>query len=246
MTDLSNCTALVTGSFERTGLGIAEELARHGAQVILHGRTDDERRVKAQQLFRRQFDQIPEVVFGDINSPEACSKLAQETDSLDILVNNVGVYRPTDLAQTTAEHWRWTFSGNLDSTFYMSQAFLPHLLESGRGRLIKIGYVTCDQIRARAEFPAYQIAKTGVHLLTLSYAQRFAHKGLTANTVSPGQLANSIDLETAGELPSGRPGEVKEVAAAVAFLASEKAAYISGANLNVAGGWEPTNHRFED
>ena len=198
MTDLSNCTALVTGSFERTGLGIAEELARHGAQVILHGRTDDERRVKAQQLFRRQFDQIPEVVFGDINSPEACSKLAQETDSLDILVNNAGILSTT------------------------------------------------DQIRARAEFPAYQIAKTGVHLLTLSYAQRFAHKGLTANTVSPGQLANSIDLETAGELPSGRPGEVKEVAAAVAFLASEKAAYISGANLNVAGGWEPTNHRFED
>ena len=246
MTDLSNRTALITGSLERTGLGIAHELARCGAQVILHGRTDDHRRVRAQESFERQFNQVPNIVFGDITCPDACLKLAQDIESLDILVNNVGVYKPTDLLKTTAEHWRWTLSGNLDSSFYMSQAFLPHLLKSGRGRLIQIGYVTCDQIRARSEFPAYQIAKTGVHLLTLSYAQRFAHKGLTANTVSPGQLANSIDLETAGELPSGRPGEVGEVATAVAFLASEKAAYISGANINVAGGWEPTNHRFED
>ena len=108
MTDLSNCTALVTGSFERTGLGIAEELARRGAQIILHGRTDDERRVKAQDFFKRELGQIPQIVFGDITSPEACFQLAQKTASLDILVNNVGVYNPTDLAKSTAEHWRWT------------------------------------------------------------------------------------------------------------------------------------------
>ena len=246
MSDLSDCIALVTGSFERTGLGIADELAQCGATVILHGRRDDERRVRAQQHIERVHGVTPNIVFGDITSPEACTALAAKIPKLDILVNNVGVYNPTDLAKTTAEHWRWTLSGNLDSSFFMSQAFLPQLLESGRGRLIQIGYVTCDHVRARPEFPAYQIAKTGVHLLTLSYAQRFAHRGLTANTVSPGQLANSIDLETAGYLPSGRPGEVHEIAAAVAFLASEKAAYMTGTNINVAGGWEPTNPRFED
>ena len=83
MTDLSNCTALVTGSFERTGLGIAEELACRGAQIILHGRTDDERRVKAKDV-QAPTGQEPQVVFGDITSPEACSQIAQQTDGLDI------------------------------------------------------------------------------------------------------------------------------------------------------------------
>ena len=246
MIDLSGRKALITGSFERTGLGVAEELARLGAEVVLHGRGDDARRVTAQNQIKTLIGRAPQVVFGDITDPAVCERLAQEAQGIDILVNNVGVYRPTDLAQTTAEHWRWTIAGNLDSSFYMAQAFLEQLLDSGRGRLIQMGYVTCDQVRAQAQWPAYQIAKTGVHVLTLSYAQRFAHKGLTANTVSPGQLANSIDLDQAGDLPTGRPGEVSEIASAVAFLASANAAYINGANLNVAGGWEPPSRRFED
>ena len=246
MTDLSGRCAVITGSLERTGFGVAQALARCGARVILHGRKADERCRVAQDRFEAEFGQRPQFLVGDITDPEVCQGLASQTKGVDILVNNVGVYRPTELAQASAEHWRWTIAGNLDSSFYMAQAFMDQLLESGRGRLIQLGYVTCDQVCARAEFPAYQIAKTGVHILTLSYAQRYAHRGLTANTVSPGQLANSIDLETAGALPTGRPGEVDEIAAAVVYLASSEAAYVSGTNVNVAGSWAPASARYED
>ena len=238
--------ALITGSLERTGLGIAEKLAAEGSEIILHGRLEDGRVEDAQSRIEAISGKTPNVIFGDITDPEVCAALSEQTGDLSILVNNVGVYRPTDLAKTSTEHWRWTLAGNLDATFFMSQAFLPQLLASGRGRLIQIGYVTCDRLRGTGQATAYQIAKTGVHLLSQSYALRFAHRGLTANTVSPGQIENSIDLAQAGELPTGRAVQVAEVAAAVAFLASDDADYINGANINVAGGWEPPRRRYED
>jgi acetoacetyl-CoA reductase len=231
---------------ERTGLAIAQRLASDGAEVILHGRADDGRSHAAQQTIAAACGRVPQLLFGDITDAAVCAEMAEQTRDVSVLVNNVGVYRPTDLATTTPDHWRWTLAGNLDSTFYMSQAFLPQLLASGRGRLIQIGYVTCDRLRATGHATAYQIAKTGVHLLSQSFAQRFAHRGLTANTVSPGQLENSIDLAQAGTLPSGRAAKVAEVAAAVAFLTGDDAAYINGANINVAGGWQPPQRRYED
>jgi 3-oxoacyl-[acyl-carrier protein] reductase len=243
---LNGRRALITGSLERTGLGIAQRLATDGAEIILHGRSDDGRSQAAQQHIAEACGSLPQVLYGDITDAAVCAKLADQTQDVSILVNNVGVYRPTDLAKTTAEHWRWTLAGNLDATFYMSQAFLPQLLASERGRLIQIGYVTCDQLRGTGHATAYQIAKTGVHLLSQSYAQRFAHRGLTANTVSPGQLENSVDLAQAGILPTGRAAEVAEVAAAVAFLSGADADYITGANINVAGGWEPRGRSYED
>ncbi|MDE0883284.1 MAG: SDR family oxidoreductase [Myxococcota bacterium] len=244
--DLEGRRAFISGSLERTGLGIAEHLARCGASIILHGRNDDERAQDARTRLAAISEKQPTLLFGDISDPSVCERLAEQTGALDILVNNVGVYAPKDLAETDASHWRWTMTGNLDVTFFMAQAFLPALLKGGNGRLIQIGFTGCDRLRPTGQATAYQIAKTGVHLLSQSYAKRYAHRGLTSNTVSPGQLENSIDLPSAGKLPSGRAGRIDEVAGAVAFLASRKADYINGTNINIAGGWEPQQRPYED
>ena len=151
MTTLKGRRALITGSFERTGLGIAQRLAAEGADIILHGRCQDEHSARAQQQLADRTGQKPEVVVGDITDSTVCEALAQQTQDVSILVNNVGVYHPQDLATTTADHWRWTLAGNLDATFFMSQAFLPQLLASGHGRLIQIGYITCDRLRATGQ-----------------------------------------------------------------------------------------------
>ena len=236
--------ALITGSTVRTGLAIARAYEAAGAHVILHARQDSEAARSAQAS-------IPdaELLFGDLTDPEACAQLAAdcaELGGIDALVNNVGVYAPTDLAETDAAHWRWTMAGNLDSSFTTTQALLPQLLASGRGRIIMLGFVGCDRLRATGQATAYQIAKTGVHLLARSYGLRFAHRGLTANTISPGQLENSIDLTEAGPLPMGRPASAAELAAAAVFMASDQASYINGANIDISGGWRPSRERYED
>ena len=236
--------ALITGSTVRTGLAIAQAFAAAGSAVILHARRDSDQARAAQAS-------IPgaELLVGDLTDPEACAELAascQALGGIDVLVNNVGVYKPTDLADTDAAHWRWTMAGNLDSSFYASQALLPQLLASERGRIIMLGFVGCDRQRATGQATAYQIAKSGVHLLARSYALRFAHRGLTANTISPGQLENSIDLSEAGPLPMGRPASVEELAAVAVFVAGEQAGYINGANIDISGGWQPPRERYGD
>ena len=114
MMPLSGRRALITGSTERTGLAIAEHLAAEGAEVVLHGRHDDERAGAAAQRFASP----PPMLFGDITDPDDCAALAAGCVALggvDILVNNVGVYAPRDLADTDPAHWRWTLAGNLGS-----------------------------------------------------------------------------------------------------------------------------------
>jgi NAD(P)-dependent dehydrogenase (short-subunit alcohol dehydrogenase family) len=235
--------ALVTGSTERTGLAIAEHLAAQGAEVILHGRHDDERTQTAVARFAKP----PPILFADVTSPQDCAELAARCAALggvDILVNNVGVYAPRDLAETDPTHWRWTLAGNLDATFYVCHAFLDQLLARQRSRIINLGFIGCDRLLASDFGTAYQIAKTGVHLLTKSLALRFAAQGLTANTISPGQLDNSVDLPPTDQLPMRRPTSPLEIAQAVAYLASEAADYTSGAQLEIAGAWMPPPRRI--
>ena len=119
---------------------------------------------------------------GDLTDPAAVAELASaaaQLGGIDSLVNNVGVYRPTPLSSTDPAHWRWTMAGNLDATFFASQAFAPQLLARPRSRIVNLGSTTCDRLQAAPETPAYQIAKAGVHALTLSFAKAHAAAGPT-------------------------------------------------------------------
>jgi 3-oxoacyl-[acyl-carrier protein] reductase len=240
MTPLAGRRVLITGSRRRTGWAIARAVAAQGATVFVHGRAPAETGERCAALTGLGAMAAHDL-HGDLTDPHAVAELARaavDLGGIDSLVNNVGVYRPTALVDTDPAHWRWTMAGNLDATFFVSQAFAPQLLDSRRSRIVNIGSTTCDRVQAAAQTTAYQIAKTGIHALTLSYAKAHAAAGLTANTVSPGQLENSIDHPGDGAFPTGRAVREDELAAAVCYLLSPAADSVTGSNIELTGGWQ--------
>jgi NAD(P)-dependent dehydrogenase (short-subunit alcohol dehydrogenase family) len=125
---------------------------------------------------------------------------------------------------------------NLDGTFHCSQLAIP-LMNHG-GSIVNLGYVGISSMAGTTRTAAYSVTKAGILMLTRSLALELAPKGIRVNMVSPGQLDNSVDLpeDYARRIPLGRPGTSQEIAELVAFLASEQAAYITGQNIDVAGG----------
>ena len=241
--NLTGRRILITGSLVRTGRQLAFAVAEQGAAVCVHGRRAVEDLPELLEGLRQAG--APEVHFvaGDVTDPEQVNRMAEDVrrdfGGVDSLVNNVGVYDPKPLAQIDAHHWRWTFAGNLDASFYCAQAFMGQLLQRPRSRIVNLGYASCDRLRPAAVGTAYQIAKTGVHLLGQSLARTHAGTGLTVNTLSPGQLENSIDLPSADRLPSGRACRVDELAQALLYLLSPQADQVTGTNLELSGAWQP-------
>jgi 3-oxoacyl-[acyl-carrier protein] reductase len=168
-----------------------------------------------------------------------------------VLVNNVGEFGLSPIAAMSYVEWRKILGSNLDSAFLMSSLALPGMRQRGYGRIINIGLGPVHLVRAAPNIAAYAVAKTGVVVLTLSLAAEEAPYGITVNCVSPGLIDNGhLPPEQAQwmhkRVPMGRLGRAEEVARAVAFLVSDEASYVSGANLTVSGGWDwfnrPVDH----
>ncbi len=156
---------------------------------------------------------------------------------LDVLVNNVGDYHHGPLEDLDGATWRYMLDSNLNATFYTCQQAVPLLRRSPRGgRIVNVGYAGAQHVVARPGIAAYGIAKTGVILYSKALAKVEARHGLTVNVVSPGVLENSVTKPLA-EIPMGRLGTLDELAAAVRYLVSEEAAYVTGVTIEVAGGW---------
>jgi NAD(P)-dependent dehydrogenase (short-subunit alcohol dehydrogenase family) len=127
-------------------------------------------------------------------------------------------------------------NSNIRATLLCMQQAVPLLQAAGSGRIVNFGCATADQTIARKYTVPYYIAKSGVITLTKSYAELLAQYHITVNTVSPGVVENSIVTQA---LPMGRPAQYADITAAVRWLISAEASYVSGANLEVAGGWVP-------
>ena len=232
-------TALVTGGGSGLGAAICEHLAEIGYDVAIHYHTSHESAEsvsqKVENLGRRS--RIFQANLAHETEIQTMLEHYLETwDNLDLLINNAGVYHEKPFADLTAAEWHTELNSTATAVYFTTRTFLP-LLRKTQGRVINIGDGACDRPGARSMAPAYHIGKTGVYILTRSFAQAEAEHGVAVNMVSPGLLETSVGLDSPDEVPAGRFGTFDDIFAAIDFLASADTPYITGSNLIVGGGW---------
>ena len=243
---LRNRVALITGGTRGIGRGIALKLAKDGARVALGYRAN---KMAAQNTLRQLHAAGADCVAveANITSAASCEQFVKTvTDRfgrLDVLVNNVGDFRWGTLAEGSLEDWQDIFASNLMSVVFMSRAALPHMRKGRWGRIVNLGAVGAERAFGQAKISAYAAAKAAVVALSRSLALEEAKNGITVNVVNPSSIdEKDLSLEEARKLrdarfPIGRPPTVEDVAASVAFFASEEAEYVTGQVVNVSGGW---------
>ena len=232
--------ALITGGTRGIGRAIAEALGREGYRVVLNYRSDE----KSAGECLDQLTQMgihAEAARADVRDERQVRKLvatAVSAGPIDVWVNNVGSFQFKPFADTSLAEWKAVLDSNLTSAFLCSREILPHMRDQGHGVLIQIASMHAEVARATPNTLPYAIAKSGVILLTKSLARTEAQYGIRVNAVCPGYVEGGDHTPSGigGKIPLGRTAFPREVAEAVAFLASERAEYITGAALNVHGG----------
>lgn len=241
---LQGRTALVTGASQGIGKACALALAQAGARVALAARSEGKLNEVAAEIASK--GGAAAVFALDVASEEsikACAKAAmQHFGSVEILVNNAGITRDTLALRMKRADWDEVIQTNLTGTFLMTQALLSPMLKARWGRIISISSVVGET--GQAGQANYAASKAGLIGLTKSLARELASRNITVNAVAPGYIETAMtavldEKQRASMLqgiPLGRPGTDAEVAAAVRYLASEEAAYITGHVLDVNGG----------
>jgi|SRR5882724_2308281 len=244
--DPSRRVAIVTGGSRGLGRAIAVCLAKSGIDVAVNYRDEEGAALEtAEQI--RSHGQRAITLQADLTSSAAPNTLItrtlEELGELDIVVNNVGEFFFRRLGEMDHKEWQYVLESNLHSVFYMCSAVLPLMRQRKQGQIINIGLSPTYLVRGAPNISAYAIAKTGVLVLTRSLAVEEAPYNIRVNCVSPGLIDNGHLAPKQREwmekrVPLGRLGAPEDVGNAVAFLVSDNASYISGANLAVAGAWD--------
>jgi 3-oxoacyl-[acyl-carrier protein] reductase len=238
MNRLQGQTALVTGASRGIGRAIALRLAQDGATV--HGTATSQAGADAITAALAEFNGHGHVL--DVRTPGAGEDLLKTIDAPSILVNNAGVTRDQLLMRMKDEDWDTVIATDLSSVFRLSRAVLKSMMKARYGRIISIGSVVGS--RGNPGQANYCAAKAGLVGFSKSLAQEIGSRGITVNVVAPGFIATDMTdalSEAAREtllaaVPAGRLGSPDDIAAAVAFLASSEAGYITGETLQVNGG----------
>lgn len=245
MFDLTGMTALVTGSSGGIGSAIARALAGQGARLALSGSNGAKLRAFREQLNSEIGGDHVEITCDLSNSAQVEELVPATIDTLgqiDILVNNAGITRDNLAMRMKDEEWDEVIRINLEAAFRLMRATARPMMKARFGRI-----VTITSVVGATGNPGqmnYAAAKAGLTGMTKSLAQELASRGITANCVAPGFIRTAMTdvLPDAqkdalnARIPSGRMGEGEEIGAAVAFLASREAAYITGQTLHVNGG----------
>ncbi|MGH7038388.1 MAG: 3-oxoacyl-[acyl-carrier-protein] reductase [Stellaceae bacterium] len=241
MFDLSGQTALVTGATGGIGAAIARALHAQGAAVMLAGR-----RREALAALRESLGGRAHLAEADLADPAAADRLIGETEAalgrLDILVNNAGITRDALALRMSEEDWQSVIAVDLSAAFRLSRAALRGMVRRRHGRIIAVTSVVA--LTGNPGQANYAAAKAGLIGMAKSLAAEVARRGITVNCVAPGLIATPmterLPMEQRERLlamtPIGRSGQPEEIAAAVVFLASREAAYLTGQTLHVNGG----------
>jgi len=235
--------ALVTGASRGIGEAVASRLADEGASVIAAARTagDLERVVSAIRQAGGQASALA-LDLSDPASIESAAKAALAEGPVDVLVNNAGVTDDNLLLRMSKESWDRVISTNLTGVFLMTSALLRSMVRKRYGRIVNVTSVV--GMMGNPGQANYAASKAGIIGFTKSVARELASRNVTCNAVAPGFIATSMTEKMTEEarttmssqIPLGRLGSPADVAAAVAYLASEEAAYVTGHVLNVSGG----------
>lgn len=241
MFDLTGKAALVTGASGGIGGHVARVLAAQGAKVTLSGT-----RVAPLEELAGEIGDAAFVLPCDLSDPEAVDALpkraAEAMGGVDILVNNAGITRDQLFMRMSDEDWATVIAVNLTSVMKLSRGVLRGMMKARWGRIINISSVV--GVTGNPGQANYAASKAGVIGMSKSLAQEVAGRGVTVNCVAPGFIATAMTDalnddqrgRILGGIPAGRMGSSEEIAAAVAYLASSEAGYVTGQTLHVNGG----------
>ncbi len=252
---LKGKTAIITGSNSGIGLGVAWELARAGANVVLNSFTDrEEDHALARQIADETGVQA-RYIKADMSKGDDCRALIEQAGVCDILVNNAGVQHVAPIDEFPVEKWDAIIAINMNSAFHTTAAALPVMRKAGWGRVVNIA--SAHGLTASPFKAAYVAAKHGVVGMTKTVALETAREPITANAVCPGyvltplveaQIPDTMEKYGMGReeviekvmlerQPSKAFATVEQLGGTVVFLCSEAAAQITGTTISVDGGW---------
>jgi len=238
--------ALVTGGVGGIGTAICKRLAKDGNFVVANYHVAGDEARWQQAIAAADLAGDTALALGDVTDFEAMGAMVRAVEAdhgpISILVNCAGITRDSTFRKMTPAQWHAVISTNLDSVFNVTRHVIDGMVERGWGRVINISSV--NAVRGQFGQTNYAAAKAGILGFTKSLAQEVVRKGVTVNAVSPGYvqtdmvmaIRDDVRQKIVAEIPAGRLAMPDEVADAVAFLASEGAAYITGTNLSVNGG----------
>jgi NAD(P)-dependent dehydrogenase (short-subunit alcohol dehydrogenase family) len=238
--------AIVTGAGQGIGRAIAERFAADGAAVAVADLNADTAADVARSIETAGGRAI--AVRADVTDAADAERLAAETTHqlgrIDVLVNNAGILRSTRAAEVTPQEWHLVIDANLTGAFLCARSAYPALRASGHGRIVNVASMA-GRATSTLGGVHYTTAKAGVLGLTRHLAREWARDGITVNAISPGivdtpMVRGSTDdarmAQVLASIPLGRLAEPSEIAALICFLASDEAAYITGANVDIHGG----------
>ena len=232
--------ALVTGASRGLGRAIALRLAEDVSGVAVHYYS---RRDEAQELAAaiREKGKLSAVFRADLTKKAQAAGLIRKVEErfarIDVLVNNVGPFLVKPWDQLEVADWDRVLRGNLLGSYFCIKAALLGMRKRGWGRIINIGYSRAEHLASYPTIAPYAVAKTGLLILTRTAAVSEAANGITVNMVSPGLIQGGV-LPKVRDAVESRLGTFADVAEAVAYLASDRASAVTGANLVIAGTWK--------
>jgi 3-oxoacyl-[acyl-carrier protein] reductase len=233
--NLSGLTALVTGGSRGIGLATATLLQAQGATVMVHGSTPANVEKAAAELGVKG-------IVADLFAEDSVAHIAAEAGPVDILVNNAGITRDGLFARQTQQQWDEVQLVNVSRVVALTRALLPHMASNGFGRIVNLTSVVAHM--SNVGQTNYITAKSALTGFTKALAKEVARKGVTVNAVAPGfintdmtaPIPEQLKEQFMKQIPAQRFGEPTEIAAAVAFLVSREAGYVTGTTLHVNGG----------
>ncbi|WP_372603975.1 3-hydroxybutyrate dehydrogenase [Actibacterium sp.] len=252
---LKGKTAVITGSNSGIGLGVARELARAGANVVLNSFTDTDADHALAAELGKEFGVTARYIKADMSSGAECRALIEQAGACDILVNNAGIQHVSPIDEFPTEKWDAIIAINLSSSFHTTAAALPMMRKAGWGRIVNIA--SAHGLTASPFKSAYIAAKHGVVGLSKTTALETAEEPITCNAICPGYvLTPLVDAQIPDTMreykmtreevvrnvllarqPSKEFVTVEQVGGTTVFLCSDAAAQITGTTISVDGGW---------